>query len=51
MRTELVRTKLFVELFAKLLAELLTEILVKILAEIFEVEVSLVVYCLGSSIS
>ena len=30
---------------------LLVEILIEILAEIFEVEVSLVVYCLGFSVS
>ena len=40
---ELVRTKLFAELLAELLAE--------ILAEILEVEASLVVYCLGSSVN
>ena len=32
-------------------AEVLEEVLTEILAEILEVEVSLVVYCLGSSIS
>ena len=46
-RTELVRTKLFAEFLAELFAELLAEIFM----EIFEVEVSLVVYCLGSSVS
>ena len=35
------------ELLAKLLAELLVEVLV----EIFEAEASLVVYCLGFSVS
>ena len=46
-RTELVRTKLFAELLAKLLVELLAEVL----AEILEAKASLVVYCLGSSVS
>ena len=51
MRTELVRTKLFVELLAELLAELLIKLLIEILAEILEVKAFLVVYYLGSSVS
>jgi hypothetical protein len=46
-RTELVQIKLFTELLVELLAELLAEIL----AEILKVKASLVVYCLGSSVS
>ena len=51
MRTKLVRIKLFTELLAELLVKLLAELLTEILAEILEVKASLVVYCLGFSVS
>ena len=50
--TELVWTELMrMELFIKFFAELLIELLAKILTEILEVKASLVVYCLGFSVS
>ena len=39
------------ELLAGILAEILVEVLAEVLVEIFKVKASLVVYCLGFSVS